>query len=84
MNTYISLEVSDRKLQKEKSTSKEEGNWNRKLRMETFSNNRVTKNNSIAKLRQFSLWARKDTNRVVSRANYFWKTGEHPKSEAPK
>ena len=50
--------------------------------METFSNNRVTKNNSIAKLRQFSLWARQDTNRVVSRANYFWKTGEHPKSEA--
>ena len=52
--------------------------------METFSNNRVTKNNSITKLRQFSLWARKDTNRVVSRGNYFWKTGERQKSEAPK
>ena len=46
--------------------------------METFSNNRVTKNNSIAKLRQFSLWARKDTNRVISRAHYFRKTGERP------
>ena len=49
MNSYISLKVSDRKSQKEKSTSKEEGNWNSKLRMETFSNNRVTKNNSITK-----------------------------------
>ena len=32
--------------------------------METFSNNRVTKNNSVAKIRQFSLWARKDANQI--------------------
>ena len=32
--------------------------------MEKFSNNRVTKHDSIAKIRQFSLWARKDTNQI--------------------
>ena len=26
----------------------------------------------------------KITNRVVSRANYFWKTGRYPKSKVPK
>ena len=32
--------------------------------MEKFSNNRVTKHDSVAKIRQFSLWARKDTNQI--------------------
>ena len=41
----LRLRVSDRKSQKEKSTSKEEGNWNIKLRMEKSSNDRVTKSN---------------------------------------
>ena len=52
------LKVSDRKSQTEKSISKEEGHWNWKLRMEKFSNNRVTKKNSIAKIWQFSVWGR--------------------------
>ena len=34
--------------------------------MEKFTNNRVTKNNSIAKIMQFSIWARKDTDQVFS------------------
>ena len=46
-------------------------NWIRKSRMETFSNNRVTKNNSVAKIRQFSLWARKDTNQIFS-LTFLW------------
>ena len=32
--------------------------------MENFSNNRVTKNNSKDQLKQFSLWARKDTDQI--------------------
>ena len=52
------LKVSDRKSQTEKSISKEEGHWNWKLRMEKFSNNGVTKKNSIAKISQFSVWGR--------------------------
>ena len=43
------LKVNDRKFQKVKSASKEEGNWNRKLRIEKFSKNRVAKKKSIAK-----------------------------------
>lgn len=47
------LKVNDRKFQKVKSASKEEGNWNRKLRIEKFSKNRVAKKNSIAKQDNF-------------------------------
>ena len=54
------LKITDRKSQKEKSTTKD-GNWKRKLRIEKFSNNRVTKNNWIAKIWQL-LWARKDND----------------------
>ena len=70
------LKVSDRKSQKEKSTSKE-GNLNRKLRMGKFANNRVTKNNSIAKIRQFSLWARQDTIQFFS-PDFFKKHSPFP------
>ena len=52
---FTALKVSDKKSQKEKSTSKEKGHWSRKLRMEKFSNNRVTKSILISTIRQFSV-----------------------------